>query len=1713
MMCGKDEWLALIRYFTSLIGLSLSALAWPATDLDFSGGPDIDTSGAETIAIWEDVGSVSGIAVDAVLTITQNSEDSLSITSSGDNISIDLNEGTGSQTVEANLGFYAADSYPDDPIEVTLATRLAVHPGSNCGTVSREFAIEEADIARFTEETTGSQLTLSVSNDIFQVESAVEFDSLTSASTVTFDLQPMNTIPFMLSRKAVSDNCEFILDGNGDVTYDDADTVNIDDVAPFQPTTNSLITNSSTPTLTGTAEAFTDLEITVAGVTFETVAKAENTWSLDTSVLTPVSGTLDFAVGQGEEKKFKVEVISTDAALNSAESKTESLTIDRISPQPPTVNNLTTNNTTPTLNGTAERKSKLIVKVGGASFETDASVVGSWEVDTSADIYEGTLDLSSDGEYNIEVTSTDSAGNASVDLTSNELVMDTIQPSVTITTLEHGNASNSNYYVVAGTCEIDLNVTVAISGATPADVTSLCLTGFYSVDFNISDIVDNPNALEISVSQTDAVGNTGEVTATKIKDMIAPAVSITTTQHGNASNHMSYVVEGLCESDLNVSIAIAGATPASINPLCVGGNYSSSFDISNINDDENALTILVSQTDDAGNSGSIDLVLNKDVIAPSVTITSTQHGNAGNRINYVVEGECEADLTVSVTILNVTPTKKDKPCLSNGLYSVDFDISGIDDGENALQISVTQTDETGNVGSMNLDRNMDTVLPDINVTDYGDGNDRIYNHADIQNLKVSGSSTEPVSIVTVTFSDHDGNTVIFTTASIENTWEVNASDISTLLDGELKVSVSATDLSGNSSQDKEPATMMLAAVLPSISLNNISATLYAEPIFSGTSNQPQGTTVTVVNTHSTVLCFTILDANGYWSCQSTQPLSAGMHTIAAQITDVNDNTGSASRTFHISMDADDDGIFDVLEGDVDSDGDGIQDFQDSDSDNDGIPDAQENQAAPELSGFDSDGDGIDDTIDVDATGGIDANNNGIDDQFEADDFDGDGTPNYLDSDSDNDGIPDYVEGNEDIDGDSAGNAFDLDSDGDRIGDVYEFGMIQTVSGNDDDRDGIDNAFDVDETGGIDADVNGIDDDYQGVDTDQDTTPDYLDLDSDGDGISDKIEAQNPVALLGLDLDHDGIDDIQDIDQTNGNDTNANGIDDSQEPRDSDDDFIPDFLELDSDGDGTSDRAEAGENMNAMHLFSNMSVAPSVADTDGDGVFDYQDLDSDNDGVPDVDEGGFIDSDRDGKVDHNEINDFPPDADTDGLSNLIDLDSDGDGYFDIYGTRSEIFDENNDGQIDDRFNRDFDQDGIADVIDGDLARAGFGTDTDGDSIANNEDEDDDNDNVLDVDEMLNGADMDFDGDGIVDRLDLDSDNDGILDELEYFGGMDFDRDGALNIRDCDSDGDGLKDIEEAYGTLSILAENTDCLPQNIVDRNRNGLMDYLEFGTSLLRDRELLDSDNDSWPNFLDTDSDNDGMADSDEMGDFDSDGVVDAFQNDGGIDTVGAGVGSLNGYFYMLLFTLFTVTHKSLRFLLVKNIPTFLTIFFLQNVQADNAPLSKTNQLNTLNVFLGVSYGVTHINPRGESNGWVTETNNSTGQRIAIGVRFSPRLFAELAYVKAGQATLESLNPNIEGEPKIDYEIPYVSLGVSLFPQTSRWNIFSKFGAASIITASNDERIETHKKSSFQVFGSIGVSKRIFDSFSLHISHEHYDRDIYFSGLTLEWDVWTVLGH
>ncbi|MCW3082569.1 Ig-like domain-containing protein [Segetibacter sp.] len=350
-----------------------------------------------------------------------------------------------------------------------------------------------------------------------------------------------------------------------------------------------------------------------------------------------------------------------------------------------------------------------------------------------------------------------------------------------------------------------------------------------------------------------------------------------------------------------------------------------------------------------------------------------------------------------------------------------------------------------------------------------------------------------------------------------------------------------------------------------------------------------------------------------------------------------------------SADNDDDGIlnyqdfkYGVLNSNgavaiLDADGDGTPDYLDSDSDNDGIPDVVES------GGADSDGDGIIDSYtDTDADGlsqNVDGSNtgaagsgNGLGNW----DFDGDGVANRLDLDSDNDGISDIVEVcAPDVNNDGRVDGF-FDANGNGFSDDFEMaGALLKTS--------------------IDVLSNGRPQNYPNKNTDGIGLPNPYDLDSDGDGLTDVIEAGMPASVAVSNGMVSGA-------QTNGWATSVSSLS-ALNLNNTDLRGQPDFMDIDSDDDGISDNVEGQP--------TGSYVVPHDADTDNDGLANVYDIsinsyggagispyDHDYDGDPDYID---FDTDNDGAADINEASRiFNIDQ-----SNINSLDTDGDGMLDQF----------------------------------------------------------------------------------------------------------------------------------------------------------------------------------------------------------------------------------------------------------------------------------------------------------------------------------------------------------------------------------------------------------------------------------------------------------------
>ena len=281
--------------------------------------------------------------------------------------------------------------------------------------------------------------------------------------------------------------------------------------------------------------------------------------------------------------------------------------------------------------------------------------------------------------------------------------------------------------------------------------------------------------------------------------------------------------------------------------------------------------------------------------------------------------------------------------------------------------------------------------------------------------------------------------------------------------------------------------------------------------------------------------------------------------------------------------------------------------------------------------------------------------------------------------------------------------------------------------------------------------------------------------------------------------------------------------------DTDGDGLVDSVDPDDDNDGITDQQE-----------NILGTNPLKTDTDNDGLSDAQEGESNTDPLKaDTDDDGYNDGTDKFPLDPNEHADF----DQDGLGDNTDPDDDNDGSPDL--------EEQNNGT--DPLNADTDNDGLNDGNERIVGTDPNDPDTDDDGILDGED-------GFPFDPFETA---DLDRDGIPDDKDDDDDGDNVLDTIEVAQGTD--------PRNPDTDGDGLNDGAEALRKTDPLDPDTD--GDGFSDSKDDFPLDPFEY----------IDSDKDGLGDYMDTDDDNDGVSDIEEISrgtdpkdaDSDKDGLSD----------------------------------------------------------------------------------------------------------------------------------------------------------------------------------------------------------------------------------------------
>lgn len=269
------------------------------------------------------------------------------------------------------------------------------------------------------------------------------------------------------------------------------DTVNLA-VVISTPQDGSTI-NDSEPEISGKTRPFQDVEITIVDSTGETdsvtvTADENGDWSYTNATL-------------GEETyTVTVEVSSMGVTV----SESSSFTVDLSAPELTLDDDeVLTNDPRFAIRGTTEPGATVEVSIG----DRDPVRV---TVDANGDFSFRPAEGLEDGEYEVEVTSTDSAGNQTTETVI--VVVDTTPPALEITTPEDGaDVDAQDTLVVSGTAEPGAEVRVFVNG-TQVRTTVADEQGNWSVEVEPGRV--GSGATVIDARAFDEAGNRGDATIT-----------------------------------------------------------------------------------------------------------------------------------------------------------------------------------------------------------------------------------------------------------------------------------------------------------------------------------------------------------------------------------------------------------------------------------------------------------------------------------------------------------------------------------------------------------------------------------------------------------------------------------------------------------------------------------------------------------------------------------------------------------------------------------------------------------------------------------------------------------------------------------------------------------------------------------------------------------------------------------------------------------------------------------------------------------------------------------------------------------------------------------------------------------------------------------------------------------------------------------------------
>lgn len=463
---------------------------------------------------------------------------------------------------------------------------------------------------------------------------------------------------------------------------------------------NGQITNDARPTLNGTAEVGSTVAIFDGVTQIGTVTvPAGGNWTFTPA--TPLTAGLHTFTITATDAAGNVSAPSAGFAINvdttaPAQPVITSIVDDTGSVTGPVANNQATNDTLPTLNGTAEANATVTLYDNGVVYATvTANGSGNWT-------YTPTVPLP-EGSHSFTVTATDLAGNTSTPSLAAAILVDITPPA-----LPTGMTVNATGTTVTGTAEAGSTVTITTSTGTVLGTARADGTGSFSVAITPA----QTNAQALLAYATDSAGNQGLSAGFTAPSTALPGVPVITSIVDDTAPVTGAVANGLSTNDntptINGTADIGATVNVYNNGVLMGTTVAGAGGIwtyapTALSEGTHNFTATATNANGTGSFSAPATVI-VDTIAPlAPTATISADGTT-------ISGSAEANSTVTITLpggATVTTLAN-----GNGTYSVALPTREIG-GE---VLSVKATDAAGNVSpSVNATAPILPLAADDNV--------------------------------------------------------------------------------------------------------------------------------------------------------------------------------------------------------------------------------------------------------------------------------------------------------------------------------------------------------------------------------------------------------------------------------------------------------------------------------------------------------------------------------------------------------------------------------------------------------------------------------------------------------------------------------------------------------------------------------------------------------------------------------------------------------------------------------------------------------------------------------------------------------------------------------------------------------------------------------------------------------------------------------------